>query len=404
MLIQFAVENFLSFQAKTVLNLTATADPKHPSHLRPVNKAGNLQALRCAAVYGANASGKSNLVKALAFAKKLVTEGTRPGASIGVTPFRLQHPVQPDARFEFEIWTEQTRYSYGFVVSSKEVRQEWLYRTKGTKEQLCFERESNDNGKVGIKLGKIFGPAHARVEFVAEGTRPEQLFLTEAEERNVTELKSLSEYFRSRLGLISPESICNGLSAKAESSAKLRSFLGQQLQAAGTGITSLTTRRRRADLPEQKAKRVQESLNAPRRLGVRLSTGGKLVDVVRGQQEGSLDEIRLLTQRTLANGQKVDFELEEESDGTRRLLDLLPLLFAFNEEGRTPTGGAVIFIDELERSLHPLLTRQFLQNFLATSTSSNTQLLFTPELQGWPTKPGTQVYALLETLLPTSAS
>jgi hypothetical protein len=88
-------------------------------------------------------------------------------------------------------------------------------------------------------------------------------------------------------------------------------------------------------LPEQKAKRVQESLNAPRRLGVRLSTGGKLVDIVRGQQEGSLDEIRLLTQRTLDSGQTVDFELEEESDGTRRLLDLLPLLFAFNEQGRT---------------------------------------------------------------------
>ncbi|HPH29605.1 MAG TPA: AAA family ATPase, partial [Pseudomonadota bacterium] len=90
MLIQFAVENFLSFQGKTVLNLTATADPKHPNHLRPVNKAGNLQAVRCAAVYGANASGKSNLVKALAFAEQLVTKGTRPGASIGVTPFRLQ--------------------------------------------------------------------------------------------------------------------------------------------------------------------------------------------------------------------------------------------------------------------------------------------------------------------------
>jgi|JI10StandDraft_1071094.scaffolds.fasta_scaffold108697_3 AAA15 family ATPase/GTPase len=375
MLIQFAVENFLSFQAKTVLNLTATADPKHPSHLRPVDKAGNLQALRCAAVYGANAAGKSNLVKALAFAKQLVTKGTRPGASIDFTPFRLQQPIQPDARFEFEIWTPEARFSYGFVVSSEEVRQEWLYRTQEADEELCFEREAAPGKKVHIKLGEVFGPEAARVRFVADGTRPEQLFLTEAEERNVAALSPLSNWFRKKLLILTPEGIFRGFPDLLESEPNLRSFVSTYLSDAGTGITALITRRTSADyLPKSKTKRLQESLKIAPNAVVAAPNRAGLVDIVPGQQEHALDEIRVMTQRTLTSGQTIEFELEEESDGTRRLLDLLPVLFVIL--GTDPRGaGGVLVIDELERSLHPLLARKFLQDALATST--NKQLLFT---------------------------
>ncbi|MBP6741835.1 MAG: AAA family ATPase [Deltaproteobacteria bacterium] len=375
MLIQFAVENFLSFQGKTVLNLTATADPMHPSHLRPVNKAGNLQAVRCAAVYGANASGKSNLVKALAFAEQLVTKGTRPGASIGVTPFRLQQPVQPDARFEFEIWAEQTRYSYGFVVSSTEVRQEWLYRTQEADEELCFEREAAPGKTVHIKLGEVFGPEAARVRFVADGTRPEQLFLTEAEERNVAALSPLSNWFRHKLIIITPESIYRGFPALLEAAPHLRSFASKYLAEAGTGITALITRRTSADyLPKSKTKQLQESLKIDPSAVVVAPNRAGFVSIVPGQQEHASDEIRVLTQRTLTSGQTIEFELEEESDGTRRLLDLVPVLFAFLGTDPTKDGG-VLLLDELERSLHPLLARKFLQDALASTT--NSQLLFT---------------------------
>ena len=86
MLIQFTVENFLSFKEKTVFSLLATNDASHHEHAIPLRSGKNKSVLRAAAIYGANAAGKSNLVKAISFARDLIVEGTAPDESIAVTP------------------------------------------------------------------------------------------------------------------------------------------------------------------------------------------------------------------------------------------------------------------------------------------------------------------------------
>jgi AAA15 family ATPase/GTPase len=98
MLIRFSVENFLSFKEESSLNMLATSDKLHRHHLLPNKKKKPL--LRTAALYGANGSGKSNLIKAMAFAQKLILEGVRPKRRIGVTPFRLERSCwQEPSRF-----------------------------------------------------------------------------------------------------------------------------------------------------------------------------------------------------------------------------------------------------------------------------------------------------------------
>jgi AAA15 family ATPase/GTPase len=132
MLVQFTVKNFLSFKEESSLNLLATADVKHPLHLIPNKKKKSI--LRTAAVYGANGSGKSNLVKAIAFAKSLIVDGTRPDQRIPVTPFKLNEESRKSpSRFEFVINYQDTIYTYGFVVNESEVKEEWLFAIRNVR-------------------------------------------------------------------------------------------------------------------------------------------------------------------------------------------------------------------------------------------------------------------------------
>lgn len=333
MLIQFAVENFLSFRDKTVLSMVASDDTRHEGHV--VTLPDGTRVLRCAALYGANASGKSNLIKALRFARELIISGVRPGKSIPTRPFKLLEALRAETRCEFEIWANDYRYSYGFVTDARHVVSEWLYRRNREGEQMMFERQGK-HGAVEIKLGNVFGKAKSRVEFVAEGTRPEQLFLSETEERNVVQTSAVGHWFRQRLDTIAPTlSFEEELPRLVQRSPEFGGYLANYLRTAGTGVGGL-----RAQLEE---------------------LAGEAFT-------------RLLTQRTLSTGNTVEFEVSEESDGTRRLLDFAALLFVI-EHAQGP-NSYVIAIDEIERSLHPLLTRQFLGDYLKLSANSG-QLLFT---------------------------
>lgn len=333
MLIQFAVENFLSFRDKTVLSMVASDDTRHPSHV--VTLPDGTRILRCAALYGANASGKSNLLMALAFARELIAEGIRPGKPIPVKPFKLRAPLQTKAKFEFELWLNYARFSYGIVLDARTVHSEWLYRADVTGERMIFEREQVGR-EARVKLGEEFvGSERMRMELFAQNTRPEQPFVTEAEEKNVPWV--IGPWFRREV-LLFPSQFALGedLPEMVHNHPELGKFLAAYLQGAGTGITDLRV--------EREEHKEQESF-------------------------------RLVTQRHLPGGQSVEFELEEESDGTQRLMDLLPLLFITKRKS-APRENPLLAIDELERSLHPVLTRQFLREYLQSSDRAG-QLLFT---------------------------
>src|SRR5262249_18987643 len=145
----------LSFRDETVLSLLAASGVEHapgqvievPGLPRPV--------LRVAALYGANASGKSNLVKAMAMARRLVLDGTRPDMRIEVAPFKLDPEawVKP-CRFEFELWAEGIRWSYGFACTTERVVAEWLYRDSGEGERNVFDRALDDDmDRLSIEIG-----------------------------------------------------------------------------------------------------------------------------------------------------------------------------------------------------------------------------------------------------------
>lgn len=348
MLLQFTVENVLSFRDETVLSLLAAPGVEHapgqvievPGLPRPV--------LRVAALYGANASGKSNLVKAMQRAAWLVLLGTPPGRPVRVTPFKLTPEAQGrPSRFEFEIWASGLRWSYGFACTPARVEAEWLYCDAGGDEKNVFDRTTGDDDEVSVEIGDALELDDERRQFwkfVAQGTRPAQLFLTEAYERNVKELDALLRFFRQLLGYLQRTPVV--LAGDAE----MTSYAAELLRRAGTGIAGLDVRDPSKEPSEDGAPRsIMGSAAAGHVPGPKI----RFLHSIPGLDEG------------------VFLEEEEESDGTRRLVDLAPSWLLLE---RT---DATVVIDELDRSLHTLLSRSLIERFLAANPATSGQLVFT---------------------------
>lgn len=379
MLIQFTIENFLSFKEENTLNMLATTDKKHPHHLLANKKKKPL--LRTAALYGANGSGKSNMIRAIAFAQNLILEGTRPSQRINVTPFKLDTSCwQAPSRFEFVINFQDTIYTYGFVVDEKEVKEEWLFAIYKVKEVPLFERLTGKNGKIKVEIGPSLAIKKTKknqfVEFVAQGTRPNSLFLHELYEKNVAGIMPVIDWFRSVLTIIGPESRYRDLIFDAHMDNAFLQFMGDFLKAADTGVDGIVTEELTVDsekflagLPEQLREKL---ININRNEWVLFSTPDDRRFAMMREADGELKLLKLKARHSLQGTEDhIDFEIENESDGTRRLMDLLPaLLHSQNSE-------KVYMIDELDRSMHPLLSRMFLQAYFDDKNCGRGQLIIT---------------------------
>lgn len=370
MLLQFVVENFLSFRDAATLSLLAAEDVEHaPGQL--LSGPEGRDVLRCAAIYGANASGKSNLARAIEIAQDLILRGTRSGKPIKRSPFKLD-PTRLDApsRFELEVGAAEHRYSYGFAVTDTEVQAEWLFISEGDSERLLFEREATSPaGQSTIRIGEALAADAERqqfLRFVAEGTRPNQLFVTEARERNVVELNPFIDALQA-VTIIWPGAAFGQLAGRLVSDASFRSFVGTLLQEAGTGVEGI-------DVESS----VWTASQLPHEILEAYLSGASLSGEIGTIRPAGFDKLELLmlqgVHRTQGD-QPVKLGLDEESDGTRRLLHLAPALYFLNLPGKGDRG---YIIDELERSLHPLLTRLFLERFLAPNARGQVgQLIFT---------------------------
>ncbi len=128
MLVRFSVENCLSFRDRAELSMVAGRTRRHPDHIiRPRNQ-NDIKLLKLAVLFGANASGKSNLVKAIDMARKIILHPAEAGGSIPLVPFKLDNAcLSRPSRFEFEIQLADSIYAYGFTVTTKRVEEEWLY-------------------------------------------------------------------------------------------------------------------------------------------------------------------------------------------------------------------------------------------------------------------------------------
>lgn len=218
MLVQVTIENFLSFKEATTFSmLGVNSNLSHIEHLA-VDLAGKEKSLLpVAAIYGANAAGKSNLINAINFAKDLIVEGTRSGQAIPISTFKLGDYSRKTSKFEFLFTYQNIFYSYGFTLNSSQIFEEWLYGIplNKKKEVRYFERNTTEKKETKVEYGTTLKGRSDKnkqfLEFIAKGTRPNQLFLTEAVERNVKLLIPVVDWFKRVLTIISAESHYGGL-------------------------------------------------------------------------------------------------------------------------------------------------------------------------------------------------
>ncbi|OAD24023.1 abortive infection protein, partial [Candidatus Thiomargarita nelsonii] len=161
MILEFSVENFLSFKNQVTLSMVSADISGHEDNVFSIN---NYDLLKTAVIYGANASGKSNLVKAMRFMKDMVilsSKESQSGEEIDVEPFKFstESKVQP-SEFEIIFIYKKILYRYGFVVDTQCVYQEWLYYLPNNQqEEIALFERSKENDRYTISLGENFKEA-----------------------------------------------------------------------------------------------------------------------------------------------------------------------------------------------------------------------------------------------------
>ncbi len=348
MLIWFRVANHRSLRDEQALSL-------EPGNVdgsgERVREAGGTPLLPSVAIYGANASGKSNVLGGLAFMRHAVVHSHRffaPEGGVPRAPFAWGPKVAEPSLFEIAFKLDGVRYEYGFCADDQRFTEEWLYVYPSARKQTWFERDGDE-----LKLGEHLHGENRTIEKI---TRPNSLFLSAAAQNRHAQLSPVFRWF-----------------------AAIRSFNLRAPESRGLQAESLLPRdsfarwwRSRSSAPAEGPTRAQSH-----HLDVRQAQFRELLHAA----DFGIDDVEILGDA--ASGHRVMVKhrserddawlpLEEESHGTQQVFALAPAALD------ALASGSLLLVDELDASLHPLLSLKLIEAFHAPRQNPrNAQLLFT---------------------------
>lgn len=346
MLIQFRFKNFKSFRDDTILDLSATKITEHSDRVVSV---GYEKLLPTAAIFGANASGKSNVIEAFRYMITYVLESFSYGGDsedrkmrskkLKHTPF-LFDTASREAESSFEVYFMDTAehnyklYNYGFTLNQDGVVEEWLNAKAKTAREYkqVFYRNESDLDLSGL-------PAKSQ-ELIRISLNKEALIVSLGAKLKITRLKTIRDWFYN---------------------ANFANF-GNPYE--NVFLSSLIPHGFAEDKTVQDKVVAYFSSFDP-------SIVGFHVEVMKGEDEDPR-AVKIEAIHRMINGGRTAIPLQEESDGTLKMFALYPAL------QDTLENGGVLFVDELNARLHPLLVRSFLITFLNPEINTNhAQLIFT---------------------------
>ena len=350
MLIEFAVENFRSIKEEARLSLVASRRGEYrETHLVTPDLTGGVDVdplVRSAVIYGANAAGKTNLVRALDVMKRIVTRSTDDLDEIPVTPFRFDPDCEAEATmFEVMCIAEGVRYQYGFKAKREMVTDEWLFAWPRGRVQVWFER-SLEWWKLGANLT-------GDKAVWRRATRSNALYLSTAVSLNSRQLRPIYDWFKNTLRVADARGWSHSFSlswCRDERKKEIVDFLN---------VADLAI----ADV------RVVDDYFQPEMLqgNIEADLKHRLVEKYVGTK---FSDLRL--SHDTGNDSPTELELGEESDGTQRIFALSgPWIDTLKD-------GDVIVFDELHASLHPALVRFLIAQFHdPRQNAKGGQLVFT---------------------------
>ena len=390
MLIGFSVANYKSFYKQQSFSLLASRISRHKNHVAEI--AGN-RVLKSGLFFGANAGGKSNLIEAVSFSRSIILHGLN-RTDTNKKYFRIERDAfkQPGV-FEYRIIANHTEYSYGFAFSylSKEFISEWLIQISNDSETILFEREMDDNGDYQVASDYIDDDTNAD-----ENSTRFRIYLDDFRNnvsnnlKKKTILSDIALRQKNRNGVFSaisdvhnwfenlivifPESKFMDLGGIMNDD-QIKNLFSDLLAGFDTGIEAIDDKLLELDLdqlfsdiPKEQAEQIK--IDIANKTSNHQTLKLKFKDQIIVLWQNDRGEI-VYRKMLLNHGNSNDlFEYADESDGTQRLFDLIPIYLAQRE-------NRVILIDEIDRSLHTNLTRQFLELFFASSEGRFSQLIAT---------------------------
>lgn len=382
MLVKLSVENFKSFDAPTEIEMVSSskiqAHPEHKIRLK------NTNILKYGVFYGANAAGKSNMVKLFRFFKACTHTGLPLNAGQMFCKNKEENKTR-ESSFEMIFTIENSFYAYGFsaLLSERKITGEWLYELFPEGQPKClFERNGDEPPRLGSTSGFSAGEEE-RFRIYAEdfAGRDTMLFLSEmnrgkkyTDQSKLYFFKEVYEWIEDHIYIITPNARLTDLEYYYDNSSLQR--INELISTFDTGISEIKTEEISMEelstmipdfvfkelLNHMKEKTEKEEF---RKLRITMRSEDSFFSITGTNSE----EPKVTTLRLHHGNSFFDFDFMEESDGTRRIFDLMDMILNKKE-------NILYVVDELERSLHPKLLEHFLRLFMESHKEQQVQLLF----------------------------
>jgi len=346
MLIQFKVTNYGSIRDELVFSMAAghekNDDPLLEKTFNPDAPATN-SLLKVAAIYGANASGKSHFVHALNDMRKIIMHSarTQEGDELPYNPYKFcKESKNKETEFEVEFIHKGIRYQYGFSHNKKRIIDEWLFAYPKGRAQKWIMRYVDDDGQTIYERSDFLQGSKKLWE---SATRENALLLSTAVQLNSESLKPVFDWFRYIFRIVGVKGLSDSFSIEQLSENKYKKEILDFMKAADFSISDFVIEE--ADVPEEIKKKYDDDEDV------------QFVDfkTVHKSDDGDNEQLDYLS----------------ESDGTRKIFQLsAPWI-------DTLEHGYVLVIDELNLHLHPALSSFLVKMFYSKANKNNAQLIFT---------------------------
>lgn len=359
MILEFTAKNFLSIKDEVTLSMVASKDPAYEDNLLSYTDGKKeKKALKTAVIYGANASGKTNILKAMKFMSWFVSEShnMQQGRKIPVESFKLsKETINEPSEFNIIFTHEEIKYQYGFAATVNEVFEEYLYYYPNGRQSLIFERENVTDYKFTVDVEK-------QMEIKRKFDSPNKLFLSTLSLWEYERAKPAFDWFNNYLDIFIDHEGLEVLTGKImDEDDEFASLVKKYIRYADMDIDNIDVEINEGDeiltskmfqvLPDKEQNRIKVDIQ-----------GKKLIKI--NTIHNILDEDGNITM-------SAEFSLGDESDGTQKFFGIL------GQWIHALITGSTIVIDELDIRLHTLLVKKLVDMFMNSNINkNNAQLIF----------------------------
>ncbi|AWI34820.1 AAA family ATPase [Helicobacter apodemus] len=345
MLIELKMKNCFSIQEEQVLSLVASNDKQLKGN---TFQADNLTLLKSVAIYGANAAGKSNIIKIIDVIKAIVLQSAtmQRGTEFPLMPFLLGRDKEKPSEFEVSFIAENVKYRYGFTATRKKILEEWLFAYPNGRMQQWFLRAyDTKNDKYKYEFGSKF---LGEKKLWENSTRENALFLSTAIQLNSKQLRPVFDWFLGKFNMSSISGLGDFINILKQNPQEISKYL----KAVDFDIENLILKEEEANTQEVSWDLFNETIS--------IDSSGKA-------KKSRVKAVHLNQQ-----GQPIEFDMVLESDGTKKFFEFLGVII------NTLQNGKILIIDELHNHLHPLMTKFIINLFHNENINkNNAQLIFT---------------------------